>query len=58
MEDSKGHRADGPARNAESVSIRWACTLCGYHVDGEAPVACPECGAAREEFEVVPIPAG
>jgi rubrerythrin len=34
----------------ESVPLNWACTNCGYSVEGELPGKCPECGADREEF--------
>jgi rubrerythrin len=34
----------------EAVSLNWACTVCGYHVEGELPEKCPDCGADREEF--------
>ena len=40
----------------ESVPLNWACTNCGYHVEGELPERCPECGEGRETFEEVPIP--
>jgi rubrerythrin len=40
----------------ESVPLNWACTNCGYHVEGELPEKCPECGEGREMFEEVPIP--
>jgi rubrerythrin len=28
------------------------CPICGYTVEGEAPVVCPVCGAKRETFKV------
>jgi rubrerythrin len=34
----------------EAVPLNWACTVCGYHVEGELPEKCPDCGADREEF--------
>ena len=40
----------------EAVPLNWACTNCGYHVEGELPERCPECGEDREMFEEVPIP--
>jgi rubrerythrin len=40
----------------EAVPLNWACTNCGYHVEGELPEKCPDCGADREMFEEVPIP--
>ncbi|BBL80848.1 hypothetical protein RxyAA322_27020 [Rubrobacter xylanophilus] len=36
--------------------LLWTCTACGYHVEGELPEKCPECGADRGEFEEVPKP--
>ena len=33
----------------ESVPLNWACTNCGYRVEGELPERCPDCGADREE---------
>ena len=40
----------------ESVPLNWACTVCGYHVEGVLPETCPDCGADKEDFEEVPIP--
>ena len=43
----------------ESVPLNWACTNCGYRVEGELPEECPECGANREEFvtpDATPVP--
>ena len=40
----------------EAVPLNWACTNCGYRVEGELPERCPECGESREMFEEVPIP--
>ena len=40
----------------EAVPLNWACTNCGYRVEGELPEQCPDCGADREMFEEVPIP--
>ena len=34
----------------ESVPLNWACTVCGYHVEGELPERCPDCGADREKY--------
>jgi rubrerythrin len=31
----------------EAVPLNWACTNCGYHVEGELPEKCPECGEDR-----------
>jgi rubrerythrin len=40
----------------EAVPLNWACTVCGYHVEGEVPEKCPDCGADKEDFEEIPIP--
>jgi rubrerythrin len=40
----------------ETVPLNWACTNCGYRVEGELPEKCPECGEDREMFDEVPIP--
>ena len=40
----------------EAEPLNWACTVCGYHVEGELPEKCPDCGADREDFDEVPIP--
>jgi rubrerythrin len=43
----------------ESVPLNWACTNCGYHVEGELPEECPERGASREEYatpNATPVP--
>ena len=33
----------------EAVPLNWACTNCGYRVEGELPEKCLECGADREQ---------
>ncbi|AHY45451.1 Hypothetical Protein RradSPS_0168 [Rubrobacter radiotolerans] len=43
-------------KEPEAEKIHWACTNCGYHWEGEIPEKCPDCGADKEAFEVVPIP--
>jgi rubrerythrin len=43
-------------QQGESIPLNWACTVCGYHVEGAPPQKCPDCGAGKEEFEEVPIP--
>lgn len=44
-------------QQGESVPLNWACTVCGYHVEGEPPPGkCPDCGADKEDFDEVPIP--
>ena len=44
----------------EGVPLKWACTNCGYHVEGELPEKCPECGEDREEYvtpdPTIPVP--
>ena len=43
----------------ETVPLNWACTNCGYRVEGELPEECPECGADREEYgtpNATPVP--
>ncbi|MDQ3238096.1 MAG: hypothetical protein M3Q54_11250, partial [Actinomycetota bacterium] len=40
----------------ETVPLNWACTNCGYRIEGELSEKCPDCGADRESFEEVPIP--
>jgi rubrerythrin len=36
--------------------MNWACTVCGYSIEGDLPEKCPDCGASKEDFEHVPIP--
>ena len=40
----------------EVDAMNWACTVCGYSIEGVLPETCPDCGADKEEFENVPIP--
>jgi len=40
----------------EAEPINWACTNCGYRVEGELPEKCPDCGADKEMFDEVPVP--
>ena len=41
----------------EAEPINWACTNCGYRVEGEPPPEkCPDCGADKEMFDEVPVP--
>lgn len=49
-------QSDSPENQGESVPLNWACTRCGYSVEGQPPDECPECGAGKEEFDEVPIP--
>ncbi len=46
----------GPEEQGESIPLNWACTNCGYSVEGEPPDRCPECGADKDKFDEVPIP--
>ncbi len=48
--------APNPEKQGDSIPLKWACTECGYSVEGEPPEQCPECGAAKEKFDEVPIP--
>lgn len=50
-----GEKPD-PAAQGEADAINWACTNCGYRIEGELPEKCPDCGASREDFDIVPIP--
>lgn len=45
-----------PGERGETEPLLWACTRCGYHVEGAVPERCPECGAGRDEFDEVPKP--
>ncbi len=36
--------------NGEAVPLNWACTNCGYRVEGELPEKCPECGADKDQY--------
>lgn len=45
-----------PEARGEAEPMNWACTVCGYNVEGELPEKCPDCGADKEDFENVPIP--
>jgi rubrerythrin len=47
---------DRNEQQGDAVPLNWACTVCGYHVEGEVPEKCPDCGADKEDFEEVPIP--
>ncbi|HEY6581505.1 MAG TPA: hypothetical protein VIZ60_10295 [Rubrobacter sp.] len=40
----------------EAEPLNWACTNCGYRIEGELPEKCPDCGADREMFDEVPKP--
>ena len=45
-----------PDVQGEAEPIMWACTNCGYSVEGELPETCPDCGADKEMFDQVPVP--
>ncbi len=47
---------DNQDTQGEAVPLNWACTNCGYRVEGALPERCPDCGAEKEMFEEVPIP--
>ena len=47
---------DTPKQQGDSVPLNWACTNCGYRVEGQSPDECPDCGAEKEAFDEVPIP--
>ena len=40
----------------ESELLNWACTNCGFRVEGALPEKCPDCGAEKEMFDEVPKP--
>ena len=48
-----GEKPD-PEAVGEVDAMNWACTVCGYSVEGELPKTCPDCGADKEDFESVP----
>ncbi len=50
-----GERPEPEARG-EAEQMNWACTVCGYSIEGDLPEQCPDCGASKEDFENVPIP--
>ena len=31
---------------------KYVCSVCGYTADGSAPEKCPQCGAAKEKFNL------
>jgi rubrerythrin len=55
-EDTRGMGNQEPDAKGEADKVMWACTNCGYSVEGEIPESCPDCGAPKEEFESVPVP--
>ena len=50
-----GEKPD-PEAQGDTEPINWACTVCGYRVEGVLPEKCPDCGAYREDFDNVPVP--
>jgi rubrerythrin len=40
----------------EAEPLNWACTNCGYRIEGVLPEKCPDCGADKEMFDEVPKP--
>ena len=55
-EEPRGAGGEKPEAQGEADAINWACTNCGWRVEGELPEKCPDCGASREDFDIVPIP--
>jgi rubrerythrin len=55
-EESHDYQEESQDNQGEAVPLNWACTNCGYRVEGELPEKCPDCGSDREMFEEVPIP--
>ena len=42
--------------HGEAELLNWACTNCGFRIEGELPEKCPDCGADKEMFDEVPRP--
>jgi len=55
-DESHDNQDESNDNQGEAVPLNWACTNCGYRVEGELPEKCPDCGESREMFEEVPIP--
>ena len=51
-----GGEKPNPEAQGDADTINWACTNCGYRIEGELPENCPDCGANREDFDIVPVP--
>ena len=45
-----------PGAKGEAEPMNWACTVCGYRIEGALPEKCPDCGADKEDFDNVPVP--
>ena len=43
-----------PEAVGEVDAMNWACTVCGYSVEGQLPETRPDCSADKEDFESVP----
>jgi rubrerythrin len=56
IDESPEKQGESQDNQGEAVPLNWACTNCGYRVEGELPEKCPDCGSDREVFEEVPIP--
>ena len=57
--ESREKQGESHDNQGEAVPLNWACTNCGYRVEGELPKKCPDCGADREEFvppDATPVP--
>lgn len=38
----------------ETKQLEWVCNVCGYTCTSvESPEICPQCGASKEDFEIV-----
>jgi rubrerythrin len=58
-DESREKQGESHDNQGEAVPLNWACTNCGYRVEGELPKKCPDCGADREEFstpDATPVP--
>jgi rubrerythrin len=49
-DESREKQGESHDNQGEAVPLNWACTNCGYRVEGELPKKCPDCGADREGF--------
>jgi rubrerythrin len=58
-DESHNRQGESNENQGEAVPLNWACTSCGYRVEGKLPEKCPECGSDREEYvipDVTPVP--
>jgi rubrerythrin len=59
-DESHENQGQSNDNQGEAVPLNWACTNCGYHVEGVLPEECPDCGASKEEFgtpnATIPVP--